>query len=634
MSLASLLARFGQSSLDTWWSALANRPYPLQKSLDVAALDALCPAAKDEILKRAQAALHRNVNVLGSGTIKLSTPVEWSKDYASGYSWEKGYFRDIDYNNSERPSDVKMAWEVSRMQWAIPLGQAWVLTGNDGFAAELRKLLEEWIDGNPYGQTVNWSCTMEVAMRIFTWTWFFHMCSAAPSWADTRFRERFLKTLWLHGIFTERYIERSDVNGNHFTADAAALVVLGLFFGKNGERLANFGWRELERELPLQVTPDGVDYEASCAYHRLVTELFLLPACYREACGLDVSDTYKECLRRMALFTAAYTKPTGLCPLWGDADDARVLPFGHQNINDHRYLVGLVGLYCNDRNLLHMSGGPLLEAIYWFGERAKGLSDRVFPSSQLFRDAGVVILRKGGNHCFIDCGPVGLAGRGGHGHNDCLSLELVLNGTPLITDCGSYVYTKNYRERQAFRSTASHNTPQVDGEEINRWISPKHLWNLHNDAIPELLEFLANEHTAFFKGSHRAYDRLGDAVKIIRQCTLDFDNVCFTLSDSFSAKHAHTVTIPLHLAPGVTCTQAAPQRFLLQPKADLLQANADYFLDWNSDVPCDCEIIPARVSQSYGTYRKTVKLQWSFHTEKANIQWTLGAINNSHASQT
>ena len=40
----------------------------------------------------------------------------------------------------------------------------------------------------------------------------------------------------------------------------------------------------------------------------------------------------------MARFAAAYTRPDGTSPAWGDADDARALPLGGQQLGDHRYL--------------------------------------------------------------------------------------------------------------------------------------------------------------------------------------------------------------------------------------------------------------------------------------------------------
>src|SRR5206468_4402842 len=172
--------------------------------------------------------------------------------------------------------------------------------------------------------------------------------------------------------FTERYIERSDINGNHFTADAAALVFAGLFFGR-GEAPARWveeGWQMLCDGLPRQVFPDGVNFEASIAYHRLVLELFFLAARYREACGLAVADDYRDRVIAMARFALAYTRPDGGTPLLGDADDARVLPFGSQSVTDHRYLAGMVGAHWHIADLIDGFGGPSEEIFWTLGSRA------------------------------------------------------------------------------------------------------------------------------------------------------------------------------------------------------------------------------------------------------------------------
>ena len=86
-------------------------------------------------------------------------------------------------------------------------------------------------------------------------------------------------------------ISRSaDINGNHYTADLAGLVMAGHFFGDFGDaqRWRDVGWSGLQDEIVRQVFSDGVDFEASSAYHRLVFELFLWPALYRQACGEQV----------------------------------------------------------------------------------------------------------------------------------------------------------------------------------------------------------------------------------------------------------------------------------------------------------------------------------------------------------
>jgi hypothetical protein len=154
LQLAALLRRTNARSLDELWIRLADRPFPaVVRASQLTDFKRICPGAIDEILARAQAALDRRVDILGSGELILSRPVNWHVDHKTGLEWKPAYFRDIDYNNPDRPSDVKMAWELSRLQWVMPLGQAWLLTGDERYPVMAKQLIEEWIDGNPYAAT-------------------------------------------------------------------------------------------------------------------------------------------------------------------------------------------------------------------------------------------------------------------------------------------------------------------------------------------------------------------------------------------------------------------------------------------------------------------------------------------------
>ncbi len=91
--------------------------------------------------------------------------------------------------------------------------------------------------------------------------------------------------------------------------------------------------------------------------------------------------------------------------------------------------------------------------------------------------AGIFVLANDRLHAVVRCGDVGQNGNGGHAHNDTLSFELSLDGRPLLLDSGTYVYTSDPRERNAFRGTAAHSTVVVAGEEINP-IDPTRLFEL------------------------------------------------------------------------------------------------------------------------------------------------------------
>lgn len=542
---SALLRATRAGSLDALWA----------RSVERAPRFAIPPPPN--VVEAAEAAVARRIDLLGSGPIELGTPIDWLSDPTTGVRWPTGYAPRLEYVRAGI-ADVKLPWEISRVQWLLPAGQAYALGGDERYAAAVRDVLDEWIEANPYAMTVNWSVTMEPALRILTWSWLLGALGRSEAWSDERFAGRFLRALWLHGDYTSRHLERSDVNGNHFTSNAAGLVFAGLLF--DHAPWADGGWQLLLEELPRQVHPDGVDFEASSAYHRLVGELFTLPALYRAQLGLEVPHGYRRQLEAMARVTLALTGPDGLGPTWGDSDDARALPLDGRAARDH-------------------SGFPELLAVT--GPRAASAS---------FPHGGLYVLAQGSDHVAIDGGPVGLAGRGGHGHNDCLSFEASLEGVRVIVDSGTFVYTRDPAARNAFRSTRAHNTPAVDGEEQNR--IPESLWLLADDAKPTAL---INEPFRF-RGTHSGYQRLPNPVRPVRTIALDPDLHALAVADELEGTGSHRVEIPFHLAPGVEPDEpaAAEVRF------------GSLVLRWRGAWACDVE--DTWFSPSYGTRLRTRRI--------------------------
>jgi hypothetical protein len=611
VSAKQLLAELEASTIEELWSRLAQRPRAgWFGPANLSDIDTICgESERSALLERADEALAHRVNLLGSGVVCLGRSIDWHTDFKTGISWPLTFFADIDYSNPDRPSDVKVPWELSRLQWTIPLGQAFLLTRDERYAEAARGILEQWISGNPYGRSVNWSCTMEAALRVFSWSWLFYAFNDANSWRDERFRFEFLRMLYLHVEFTDRHIERSDVNGNHYTADAAALVVGGLFFGvgRKPVQWETEGWRILCHELPLQVFSDGVDFEASIPYHRLVTELFFWPALCRSVHGLDIPKSYMDRLVAMGRFSSFYSRGNGTVPLIGDADDARAIPFGSQGINDHRYLHSLIGLFTNRLELTEYAAPCVGEVLWCLGPQAVqrwNESGNQRRDSAAFPEGGFYIMRSQDAHIVIDCGPLGLAGRGGHGHNDCLSLEVSLRGVNLVSDCGAYVYTASYEERNAFRSTSYHNTPQIDGEEINRFIRPDYLWNLHYDAVPTVRRWMVGSRFTVFEGQHKGYKRLKDAVIPVRTIALDSDTCTVMIHDDFEGAGVHDISIPLHLYPGIDVLQVSDREVRLCTEKQV------FHLLWSQAGEYDFQVEPARISPSYGRAIASKKLVW------------------------
>jgi hypothetical protein len=294
--------------------------------------------------------------------------------------------------------------------------------------------------------------------------------------------------------------------------------------------------------------------------------------------------------------------------LWGDADDARALPFGCQSLNDHRYLPGIVGLAFDEKELIDLASGSCSEAFWLFGAESASrlkVGPQQLLNSQAFAEGGFFIMRNDRDQVFIDCGAVGLAGRGGHGHNDCLAFETTLDGTHLISDCGAYVYTESYAERNAFRSTAYHNTPQIDGVEINRFIRPDYLWNLHDDAQPRLITWDVDEEFTIFSGSHTGYLKLDSPVTPTRTILLDHILHSLIIFDEFEGEGEHAVEVPLHLAPGVGAIVE------LEGMIYLTTASTRFRLLWAAPENYSMRVDSARVSPSYGKIVPITRLSWT-----------------------
>ena len=399
----------------------------------VARFEAQVTQCYKELRERAgELAAHR-FDLLGSGPTELGPEIDWHADFKTGRRWplRHGALLRPVYGDG---SDVKVPWELSRFQHLPMLAAA-------GHVDEIGAQLESWLEANPVELGPNWATTMEVAIRAANWV--AALALVAEQAAGKPWFERVLESLLQHGRFVRSHLEWSEARGNHYLADVVGLLPVAALFsgGAEGHAWADWAAGQLVSEMEHQVRQDGCAHEASTAYHRLVTELFLCGTQAADALSPGrLPDWYRERLDRMLDFVRDYTRPDGLAPQIGDADDGRFLPLGDYGFDprDHRHLFAHAG----------RAFEPATE-------------------SAAYPDGGYYVLRSGDLYMIVRCGDVGRHGRGGHGHNDQLSFELSVGGRPVVVDPGSYVYTSDAGARNLFRSTAYHATLRVGGEEQN-----------------------------------------------------------------------------------------------------------------------------------------------------------------------
>lgn len=425
-------------------------------------------------------------DLIGSGPVDLGRPPAWRRDLYSGIEWPLTESARLPVVRGDG-SDVRTVWELSRGYHFIALARAYWSTGDDAFRAAFVEHVDSWLEQNPLGYGPHWASPMDAAIRAANWA------LAATLFADAEgiasgFWARLLANLRVTATYVERYREWHPLyRGNHYVANQVGLTYIGALFAddRKGRHWLRRGARRLAKEVTRQVHADGVGFEASIAYHRLVTEMFAYAGeVIRRNAPRYWTPTYRHRLRGMYRFIATYLPPGGEAPIIGDADDGRLHAVSAEGfLHPRRHALGL-------------------PEAWWPDEE---------PRSCAFPEGGFYVIRHEDDHCIIRCGPVGLNGAGSHDHNDQLSFELVISGQRVIRDSGTYCYTRDLESRYRFRSTASHNVLQVGDQEQNP-IAADRPWRVLEDRTrARVVRWEVGEDAVLFEGRHRGF-RDGAAV--------------------------------------------------------------------------------------------------------------------------
>ena len=113
---------------------------------------------------------HR-LDILGSGPVALGERIDWHRDFKSDFVWPSLFYQDVPVTRLTDSSDAKVPWELSRCHHILSLARAACLFENGRYADEAYRQLRAWIIENPPGVGINWTNTMEVAIRAVNWVW-------------------------------------------------------------------------------------------------------------------------------------------------------------------------------------------------------------------------------------------------------------------------------------------------------------------------------------------------------------------------------------------------------------------------------------------------------------------------------
>jgi hypothetical protein len=374
-----------------------------------------------------------------------------------GIEWQFG--KDIDWSfnpttqpDSKWPRNNEWTWQLSRHQAWAALARAFYATGDEKYARELASELRSWVHDCPVpAQTVDnrpfsrWR-TIEAGIRAGTvWPEIFPRVLASKGFDDDALT-LMIKSYVEHA----QYLMKFHTHGNWLTMEANGLYHVGALFPEFKDAAL---WREtaidrLDRELDVQVYPDGVQYELAPGYHGVALNNFLGPVRLESATGFAVPRDYLAKTGKMFDYFL-YSMQPSRC----------MAPLNDSGPNS------IVGFMTEGAKLF-----PNRAEFQWIASSGRDGSPPGRTSVE-FPYAGQFFMRSGweSNALWLcmDGGPFGA----GHQHEDKLSVILTAFGRPLLVEGGTYTYDASEWRRYIISSRA-HNVVLVDGLEQDRRREP------------------------------------------------------------------------------------------------------------------------------------------------------------------
>jgi hypothetical protein len=531
-------------------------------NINISSIEYLTEPEKYKILELANKHLSDYYELLGSQPTLLN-PINWHVDFKSGYVWKPQlFYKRYVQESIDSNSDVKVPRELSRCHHLLNLSLAYRITNDKKYAKKVTHQICNWIDENPLMYSINWGCTMDVAIRATNWIYALNLIQ--DYWnEDISLTLKIKNSLYQHGWFIFRNLEKEiNNNHNHYLADIAGQIHLGLLFKdtKEGTKWLNEGIKELFKEIRYQILPSGMSYERSTNYNRLVLELLLTPILVLKNNNFEIPQDIWFRLEKMFEFIGYSLKPDGHTPVIGDQDNGRLLPFGVEDQTDYTYLLSLGAILFKRGDWKYLSGGFNIYCLMFGGKNSfedfsNIQAQEIEFLSKGFPDIGLFTMRKDNNYLIFNCTGKGMNPdinkfSGTHTHSDHLSFELVSKGKTFLVDPGSFVYTANADERFKFRSTFMHNTVCIDNVSQDN-VKKEMLWDFERNAIPRALCWETN--TIFDKiiACHNGYERLTNPVTHFREITFFKTNATWEISDYFEGVGNHIYDWYFHFDIGI-----------------------------------------------------------------------------------
>lgn len=228
-----------------------------------------------------------------------------------------------------------------------------------------------------------------------------------------------------------------------------------------------------------------------------------------------------------------------------------------------------------------------------------------YPKSYSFPDFGIWLIEQKTYRISARAGSIGQKGKGGHAHNDQLSICLAVHGQEIFGDPGTFVYTPSAQTRNMGRSVAYHSVFSIKGMEQNSWIdgSGDVLFWMKGD----ITKAKASLYNSIWIGSHKAYEQ-----EHIRKIKLEPSTI-YGIDECRVNKEKVLV---FHCVPGIIPQIIQHNTAIIStPKGNQISIECLDGLEWN--------ILPALYSKAYGRFESSVLLSMNIPSTTYQCEWKI-----------
>ena len=429
------------------------------------------PLQVEQTIKLAEDILRDKFPIFGGQTVDFGSPPNWFYDPVADKKSQPDFYADVPYLDYSAVGDSKIVWEMSRLKFVYPLGQAYLLTGQDNYALKAFGFIEDWFKKNPVKKGINWVSSLECAFRIYALAWMIEFFKDIEL-LDNRFAEIIWYNVYQMADHIFNHLSYYFSPNTHLTGEAFGLFVCGLIFPefKRSADFRNLGLHILEKELTNQFTGEGIHAELSSHYHRYSADFYLQTLILCDLNNIAPDPVFREQTERMVDYLRNLRRPDGLWPVVGDSDGGKLTWLENDDLRDFGSVLSTASRFFDKPDLWLEE--ERYETAWLMGPESNQIKEKtdsaVLLKSKLYPEAGYAILRSEDQDKYLlfDCGHFGYRDCV-HSHADHLSFELVVNDKPIFIDPGTYCYTKDTSLRNYFRSAFAHNVCVVNGHGIN-----------------------------------------------------------------------------------------------------------------------------------------------------------------------